>query len=106
MIGVEIRITRKKYPGYVFMFTYNAFSQCSKKQTIVTLPSCEAKHVATSSVECQAIWSQNLLEFMHMKCDDPLSLQVNYNSTICLAKNPMAHERSNHIDTRYHFIRG
>ena len=61
--------------------------------------------MAASSVACQAIWLQNLLELMHMKCDDPSNLQVDYNSTIHLAKNPMAHERSKHINTRYHFIR-
>lgn len=32
-------------------------------------------------------------------------LKVDNKSAIALAKNPVHHERSKHIDTRYHFIR-
>ena len=30
---------------------------------------------------------------------------VNNKSALALAKNPVFHDRSKHIDTRYHFIR-
>lgn len=37
--------------------------------------------------------------------DDPTEVYVDNKSAIALAKNPVFHERSKHIDTRYHFIR-
>lgn len=33
-------------------------------------------------------------------------LKVDNKSAISLSKNPVYHDRSKHIDTRYHFIRG
>lgn len=33
------------------------------------------------------------------------TLKVDNKSAIALAKNPVYHDRSKHIDTRYHFIR-
>ena len=35
----------------------------------------------------------------------PITLYVDNNSAIELMKNPVFHERSKHIDIRYHFIR-
>nr|GEW13074.1 hypothetical protein [Tanacetum cinerariifolium] len=52
--------------------------QC-KKQTVVATSSTEAKYVATASC-----------------CDQ---------STICIVKNPVFHQRTKHIEIRHHFIR-
>jgi len=35
----------------------------------------------------------------------PLKLKIDNRSAINLAKNPIAHGRSKHIETRFHFIR-
>ena len=42
-----------------------------------------------------------------LKCEvmKPLTLKIDNKSTISLAKNPVSHGRSKHIDTRFHFIR-
>ena len=42
---------------------------------------------------------------MHMECDDPQNLHVDNKFAISLTKNPLAHGRSKHIDTKCHFIR-
>jgi hypothetical protein len=34
-----------------------------------------------------------------------IEIYIDNQSTIALAKNPVYHERSKHIDTRHHFIR-
>ena len=39
-----------------------AFTWTSKKQPIVTLSTCEAKYVATTSSICHAIWLRSLLK--------------------------------------------
>ena len=42
---------------------------------------------------------------MHMECNDPLNLHVDNKSVIDLAKHPIAHGKSKHINIKYHFIR-
>ena len=42
---------------------------------------------------------------MKLKQRGATVIQVDNKSTIELAKNPVNHERSKHIDVRFHFIR-
>ncbi|KAK3040229.1 hypothetical protein RJ639_028942 [Escallonia herrerae] len=42
---------------------------------------------------------------LHQTQDCPTKILVDNKSALELAKNPMFHERSKHIDTKYHFIR-
>lgn len=82
-----------------------AFTWMSKKEPIVTLSTCEAEYVAAPSRVCHAIWLRNLLKELKMPQQDLVEICVDNKSTIALAKNLVFHERSKHIDTRYHFIR-
>ena len=71
----------------------------------MALSSCEAEYVAASSVVCEGIWLRNILkELDHLQ--EELTVIFVYNkSVIQLAKNPVHHDRSKHIDTRFHFLR-
>ena len=40
-----------------------------------------------------------------MAQDESTEICIDNKSTIALAKNPVFHDRSKHIDTRYHYIR-
>ena len=42
---------------------------------------------------------------MRLKQEGPTIIHVDNKSAIELAKNPVNHERSKHIDVRFHFIR-
>ncbi|XP_059668866.1 uncharacterized mitochondrial protein AtMg00810-like [Cornus florida] len=46
---------RKSTSGYCFFMGNVAFTWCSKKQSIVTLSTCEAEYVTATSCVCQAI---------------------------------------------------
>ncbi|GKV40339.1 hypothetical protein SLEP1_g47998 [Rubroshorea leprosula] len=46
-----------------------------------------------------------LLEMLRIPQDEATTIYIDNKSTIALGKNPMFHDRSKHIDTRYHFIR-
>ncbi|OIT38695.1 retrovirus-related pol polyprotein from transposon tnt 1-94 [Nicotiana attenuata] len=96
---------RKSTTGFVFFLGNSAFTWNSKKQPIVTLSTCEAEYVAACSCVCHAIWLRSLLEELHQPQKDATKIFVDNKSAIELAKNPVFHERSKHIDTRYHFIR-
>ncbi|GJX02576.1 putative ribonuclease H-like domain-containing protein [Tanacetum coccineum] len=77
--------------------------QC-KKQTIVTTSSTEAEYVTAASCCAQVLWIQNQLldygfNFMNTK------IFIDNQSTICIVKNLVFHQRTKHIEIRHHFIR-
>lgn len=77
----------------------------SQKQRCVALSSCEAEFMAATAAACQAIWLKNLLGRINGEDIGPVILYIDNKSAIDLAKNPVFHGRSKHIDIRYHFIR-
>ena len=71
----------------------------------MALSYCEAKYIATSSTVCEAIWVRNILKELDHPQEEPTVIFVDNKSAIQLAKNPVHHGRSKHIDTRFHFLR-
>ncbi|KAJ4723526.1 Retrovirus-related Pol polyprotein from transposon TNT 1-94 [Melia azedarach] len=96
---------RKSTTGFVFFMGDTAFTWLSKKQPIVTLSICEAEYVAVTSCVCHAIWLRNLLKELRWSQEKPTKIYVDNKSAMALAKNPVFHDRSKHIDMRYHYIR-
>lgn len=96
---------RRSTTGYLFSLGNAAFTWCSKKQPIVTLSTCEAEYVAAAACVCHAIWLRKLLEMLQISQDEATEIFVDNKSAIALGKNPIFHDRSKHIDTRFHFIR-
>jgi hypothetical protein len=54
---------------------------------------------------CQAVWLACLLADMTGKKSEVPELKIDNQSAIALCKNPVFHNRSKHIDVRYHFLR-
>ena len=71
----------------------------------MTLSTCEAEYVAVAACVFHATWIQKLLKIMHLPQEDATKIFIDNKSTIALRKNPIFHDRSKHIDPRYHFIR-
>ena len=61
--------------------------------------------MAAISCVCHAIWLRKLLEELYLKKVEATKICIDNKSTQALAKNPVLHDRSKHINTRYHFIR-
>jgi hypothetical protein len=96
---------RRSTSGYWFRFKNSPISWSSRKQSIVALSSCEAEYVAAAQAACQAVWLESLLDELKIKYVKPVKLNVDNKSAISLARNPIAHGRSKHIETKYHFLR-
>lgn len=69
------------------------------------MSSCEAEYIAATIAACQGIWLTRLLSDISGEEEKDFVLKIDNKSTISLTKNPVLHDRSNHIDIRYHFIR-
>lgn len=96
---------RKSTGGMVFYLDESLITWVSQKQRCVALSSCEAEFMAATAAACQAIWLRKLLSQVTGECINPVVLYLDNKSAIDLAKNPVFHGRSKHMDIRYHFIR-
>lgn len=96
---------RKSTGGVVFYLNESVITWVSQKQRCVALSSCEAEFMAVTAAACQGIWLKNVLGQILNEKLSPVVLYVDNKSAIDLAKNPVFHGRSKHIDIRYHFIR-
>jgi len=69
------------------------------------MSTCEAKYVAITPCVCYYIWLRRLLKELWMSQKKPTEIYVDNSSAIVLAKNPVFHDRSKHIETRFHYLR-
>lgn len=69
------------------------------------MSSYEAEYIVATTAVYQGIWISRLLADLKGEATREVVLKVDNKSTISLCKNPIHHDRSKHIDTRYHFIR-
>jgi hypothetical protein len=97
--------TRKSTSGILFFLGDNIITWQSQKQKIVALSSCEAEYIAASTGACQGMWLARLLAELKGEEANTVTLKIDNESAIALSKNPIFHDRSKHIDIRYHFIR-
>jgi hypothetical protein len=72
---------------------------------MVALSICEAEYVAATTAACQVVWLRRLLGELTGVEACPLALKVDNQPAITLAKNPVLHDRSKHINVKFHFIR-
>ena len=105
MIGVEIELIEEVLLDTYSSFLGGPFSWSSKKQVVVALSTCEAEYVAGDVAACQFVWLLNLLQDLKIKVKKPLKLIIDNKSAINLARNPVLHGRSKHIETKYHLLR-
>jgi hypothetical protein len=96
---------RKSTTGVIFFMGEMPISWQSHKQKAVALSSCEAEYMAGAVGACQAVWLARLLSDIVGVTVQPPVLKMDNQSGIALSKNPVLHDRSKHIDTKFHYIR-
>ncbi|MCO5552916.1 hypothetical protein L7F22_006435 [Adiantum nelumboides] len=79
-------------------------SWASKKQPTVALSSTEAEYRAACSSTCEVIWLRCLLEELGYPQQRTV-LSTDNQSCIAIARNPVFHARTKHIEIQYHFVR-
>ncbi|KAG8502376.1 hypothetical protein CXB51_000462 [Gossypium anomalum] len=95
---------RRSLTGYVFTIGGCAISWKATLQTTVALSTTEAEYMAITKACKEAIWLKGL--FSELNEDLQISTVFCDNqSAIFLTKDQMFHEKTKHIDVRYHFVR-
>ena len=96
---------RHSTSGNACIMANGAVSWMSKKQPVVALSTAEAEYVSLCFATQEAIWLRQLLTDIGQPAADATVIWEDNQAAISLAKNPVSHARTKHIDTRYHFIR-
>ncbi|GLT83465.1 hypothetical protein SLE2022_017530 [Rubroshorea leprosula] len=94
---------RRSLIGYVFTFGGSAISWKAILQGTVALSTTEAGYMAMTEAFKEAIWLRGLVGEFSLDCV-VIDVHCDSQSAICLAKDSMFHERTKHIDVRFHFV--
>ena len=72
----------------------------------MALSTCEAEYIALSeTVQERKFLRQLCIDLRILQVSNSVSIHADNQGAIKLAKNPVFHQRSKHIDIKYHFIR-
>ena len=71
----------------------------------MSLSTAEAEYVAACSASCEAVWLRKLLSDLFDLQLDATSIYCDNQSCVKLSENPVFHEKSKHIDIKYHYTR-
>ena len=97
---------RHSTTGVLFLMSGGPVSWLSKKQQIVALSTSEAEYVALSMATQEAVWLRQFLSDLAVSEIGVSTVVMEDNQgTIAIARNPVRHARTKHIDIKYHYVR-
>jgi len=97
--------TRRSTTGYIFTLGTGAISWSSKRQPTVALSTTEAEYMSASAAAREVVWLRTLMEELGVRQEGVTVIRCDNQGAIALTRNPVQHQRSKHIDIRFHFIR-
>jgi hypothetical protein len=80
-------------------------SWCSRKQSSVALRTVEAEYIALSVAVREAVWLHKILIDLFDHEMDPTTIHGDNQRCVKLSKNLVFHDRSKHIEIKYHYIK-
>ncbi|KAI0502061.1 hypothetical protein KFK09_017006 [Dendrobium nobile] len=96
---------RKSVSGFCTFLGPNLISWTVKKQATVAKSSTEAKYRSLSAAASDVIWLRRLAAELQLIQQSPTTIHCDNTSAMAIAKNPVFHARTKHIEIDYHFIR-
>ena len=70
----------------------------------MALSTVEAEYIALSVALCEAVWLRKLLADLFGHVLDSTVIHCDNLSCVKLSENPVFHEKSKHIEIKYHYI--
>lgn len=89
----------KSTTGWVFTLTGCPIFWSSQRQKIVATSTFDAEYIASAEPAKEAAWIRNFINGRHIP-----GIYVDCNSALKLTRNLEFHNKSQHIDVKYHFV--
>ena len=96
---------RRSTSGNVFLLGGDAIKWSSRKQSSVALSMVEAEYMALSVASQDAVWLRHLQEELGVTETGATLIYEDNQGAISMAKNPVFHKRTKHVQICYHFVR-
>lgn len=98
---------RKSTTGFIVKLNGCTINWLTRKQKTISLSSAEAEYMAMSTASQEILWLNTLLKemFSHVNVKKHIKLFVDNQAALLISKNDVYHDRTKHIDIRYHHVR-
>lgn len=83
----------------------NTVSWRSSLQSVVALSTTEVEYMAASKAIKEAVWLREMMCELLFEFSEQEVVHCDNQSAVFLSKNQTYHERTKHIDVKFHFIR-
>ena len=97
-------LTRRSLSAYVVFLGVSLVSWKTKKQRTVSRSSAETKYRSMADATCELQWMKRLLAQFGFGHTRPMRLFCDSQSAIHIAKNPVFHERTKHVENDCHKV--
>nr|GEX15804.1 putative retrotransposon protein [Tanacetum cinerariifolium] len=93
--------------GWIFLLNGGAVTWKSSKKDTVVDSTCESEYIAACEASKEAIWMKNFIGDLGVvpTVQDPIEKFCDNESAVVLTKEPKDHEKSKHIERKFHFVR-
>lgn len=97
---------RRSTTSFIFFLKGTPISRKSTRQNLMTNSTCEAEYVAACEATKEANWLRNILLHLNVGVKrGAVPLFIDNRVAGLLAQNPIHHDRTKHIDIKFHSIR-
>ena len=99
-IGLEIKRQEEVQVDIVVHLVVELCHGCQRNRSTT-----EVEYRVATQATCEGTWLEMLLKDLEVKIQRPLVIYCDNISAILLAKNPIFHAHTKHIEVHYHFVR-
>ncbi|KAL5734182.1 hypothetical protein ACOSP7_032043 [Xanthoceras sorbifolium] len=96
---------RRSTSGYCTYIWGNLVTWRSKKQSVVARSSVEAEFKAIAHGICEGLWLYRVMAELKISVEGPMKMFCDNQVAISIAKNPVHHDRTKHVEIDRHFIK-
>ena len=102
-------VDRRSTSGHIYLLNSGPVTWSSTKQRCVATSTTESEYISLSEASKQGQWIRALLRELqrtqYLSSTLATPIFSDNQGCIALARDPVAHSRTKHIDVRYHYIR-